>query len=58
MNINFFTNPTETPKFDGPLIVLIDGGSASASEIVTGAIKNNQRVSTKVLSFQVPKLKK
>ena len=43
MNINFFTNPTETPKFDGPLIVLIDGGSASASEIVTGAIKNNQR---------------
>ena len=43
MNINFFTNPVETPKFDGPLIVLTDGGSASASEIVTGAIKNNQR---------------
>ena len=43
MNFNFFTSPYETPKFDGPLIILTDGGSASASEIVTGAIKNNER---------------
>jgi len=42
-NKNYYANPTSNDETKLPLIILANGGSASGSEIVVGAIKDNKR---------------
>ncbi|MCB9254507.1 MAG: PDZ domain-containing protein [Bdellovibrionaceae bacterium] len=38
-----FKNEYQAPLFEGPLVVLLDSGSASAAEVFAGAMKDHQR---------------